>query len=160
ASIKVRPLTRSGSRVTISEQVTLVARGPVAQRLPSVVRALVLSDLPLNLWWATNTPPPMGGPLEAELSESAQQVVYDSLGWTDPARGFLATSTWLELMEITLPGGRWRTASDLSWRRLKYWRRLIAQALNPASAPGSQETLTEILVEHGPHAVGQAWMLA
>jgi glucose-6-phosphate dehydrogenase assembly protein OpcA len=160
ASIKVRPLQRSGTLVTISEQVTLVAQGPVAQRLPSVVRALVLSDLPINLWWASNTPPPMGGPLEAELSESVQQVVYDSLGWPDPARGFLATSTWLELMDTTLPGGRWRTASDVSWRRLKYWRRLIAQALNPASAPGSAETLTEILVEHGPHAVGQAWMLA
>lgn len=160
ASIKVRPLQRSGSRVTIAEQVTLVARGPVAQRLPSVVRGLVVSDLPLNLWWATNTPPPLGGPLEVELSDSAQQVVYDSLGWTDPARGVLATSTWLDQVEVTLPGGRWRTASDLSWRRLKYWRRMLVQALNPASAPGSAETLTEILVEHGPHAVGQAWMLA
>jgi glucose-6-phosphate dehydrogenase assembly protein OpcA len=160
ASIKVRLLDRTRSHLMISEQVTLVARGPVAERLPSVVRALVLSDLPQNLWWATTTSPPMGGPLEAELSESSQQVVYDSVGWTDPARCVIATATWLELMETTLPGGRWRTASDVSWRRLKYWRRLIAQALNPASAPGSTETLTEILVEHGPHGVVQAWMLA
>jgi glucose-6-phosphate dehydrogenase assembly protein OpcA len=149
-----------GGEMLASEQVTLVACGPVAQRLPSVVRGLVVSDLPLNLWWATNTPPPLGGPLEVELSDSAQQVVYDSLGWTDPARGVLATSSWLEQVETTLPGGRWRTASDLSWRRLKYWRRMLVQSLNPASAPGSAETLSEILVEHGPHAVGQAWMLA
>src|SRR5690606_34947859 len=136
-TIKVRPLRQSSSRLTISEQVTLVAAGPVTQRLPSVVRSLVVSDLPVNLWWATNTPPPLGGPIEAELSEPAQQVVYDSLGWPDPARGVLATSTWLEHLDTPLPGGRWRTASDLSWRRLKYWRRLIAQALHPGSAPGS-----------------------
>lgn len=159
-SIKVRPLHQSGSRVTISEQVTLVAGGPVALRLPSVVRGLVIGDLPVNLWWATNTPPPMGGQLEAELAELAQQVVYDSLGWPDPARGFLATATWLDQLDTPLPGGRWRTGSDLSWRRLKYWRRLLAQTLHPGSAPGCAASLTEIRVEHGPHAVGQAWMLA
>lgn len=160
ATIKVRPMHRSGSRVTICEQVTLVASGPVVQRLPAVVRGLVLSDIPQNLWWATTTPPPLGGPLEADLADSSQQVVYDSRGWMDPARGVIATSSWLDQIEIPRPGGRWRTASDLSWRRLKYWRRLIAQSLNPASVPGSAETLSEIVVEHGPHAVGQAWMLA
>ena len=50
-------------------------------------------------------------------------------------------------------------ASDLNWRRLKSWRRLLAQALAPASAPGARESVTEVLVEHGPHAVVQAWEL-
>src|SRR5205823_1817678 len=56
-------------------------------------------------------------------------------------------------------GGSWRVASDLNWRRLKYWRRLVTQALAPASAPGAAESVTEVLVEHGPHAVVQAWEL-
>ena len=43
-------------------------------------------------------------------------------------------------------------ASDLNWRRLKYWRRLLLQALEPASAPGAAETVSEVLVEHGPAA--------
>jgi glucose-6-phosphate dehydrogenase assembly protein OpcA len=48
----------------------------------------------------------------------------------------------------------------LNWRRLKYWRRLLSQALDPASAPGAIESLTEIQIEHGPHAVIQGWSLA
>lgn len=159
-SIKVRALQHSSTRLTISEQVTVVAGGAVVQRLPSVVRGLVISDLPVNLWWATNTPPPMGGPMEVELAEAAQQILYDSLAWPDPPRGFQATASWLDLLDTPLPGNRWRSASDISWRRLKYWRRLLAQSLHPGSAPGSAETISEIVVEHGPHAVGQAWMLA
>src|SRR5262249_7341657 len=53
----------------------------------------------------------------------------------------------------------WRVASDLNWRRLKYWRRLITQTLDEASAPGAAEMVSEVLVEHGPHAVVQGWML-
>jgi glucose-6-phosphate dehydrogenase assembly protein OpcA len=50
-------------------------------------------------------------------------------------------------------------ASDLNWRRLKYWRRLLAQALAEGSAPGAAESVTELHIEHGPHAVIQAWEL-
>jgi glucose-6-phosphate dehydrogenase assembly protein OpcA len=37
---------------------------------------------------------------------------------------------------------------------------MVAQALDPASQPGAAESLTEIQLEHGPHAVVQAWELA
>jgi glucose-6-phosphate dehydrogenase assembly protein OpcA len=50
-------------------------------------------------------------------------------------------------------------ASDLNWRRLKYWRRILKQALDPGAAPGAVSTATEMVVEHGPHAVVQAWEL-
>ncbi len=33
------------------------------------------------------------------------------------------------------------------------------QALDPASAPGAAESVSEVVVEHGPHAVIQAWEL-
>src|SRR5262249_37723595 len=58
------------------------------------------------------------------------------------------------------PGlGHWRVASDLNWRRLKFWRRLTAQALDPMTAPGALDSISDIQVEHGPHAVVQAWLL-
>ena len=50
--------------------------------------------------------------------------------------------------------------ADLNWRRLKYWRRVVGQALDPASAPGSAESVSEILIDHGPHTFLQAWELA
>ena len=36
----------------------------------------------------------------------------------------------------------------------------MAQALDPASAPGAYASITEVRIEHGPHAVIQAWELA
>jgi glucose-6-phosphate dehydrogenase assembly protein OpcA len=158
ARVTVRPLGEGSKRYACAEQVTLHAAGALVDRLPFAVRALLIGDLPVNLLWSAPTPPPLAGALLYELAENAQQIIYDSLGWRDPARGVSATGTWFE--QIERPGGRWRVASDLNWRRLKYWRRLLTQSLEPASAPGVAESVTEVLVEHGPHAVVQAWLLA
>jgi glucose-6-phosphate dehydrogenase assembly protein OpcA len=159
ASVLVRHLQGSKNLRSFSEQVTLHAVGAAAAKLPFAVRALLIGDLPINLWWNTLQPPALAGPLLYELAENAQQIVYDSLGWLAPARAVAATSTWLEKFETTTRAGRWRVASDLNWRRLKYWRRLIVQALDESAAPGAISSTTELLVEHGPHAVIQAWEL-
>jgi hypothetical protein len=49
--------------------------------------------------------------------------------------------------------------SDLAWRRIKPWRRLISQALEPRVTPGALASLEEVTVEHGPHALAKAWFL-
>ena len=160
ARVTVRPMHVAGGRAhACAEQVTLHAAGAAVERLPFAVRALLIGDLPTNLWWAAPQPPPLAGPLLYDLSENAQQIMYDSLGWENPVRGMAATASWLERIEREVSGGRWRVASDLNWRRLKYWRRLLNQALDPASAPGAAESVSEVVVEHGPHAVIQAWEL-
>ena len=70
-----------------------------------------------------------------------------------------ATGAWLTKFECGPKEGPWRVASDLNWRRLKFWRRMLAQALDPNTAPNAISTVSEVLVEHGPHAVIQAWEL-
>jgi glucose-6-phosphate dehydrogenase assembly protein OpcA len=159
ATVHVRPHRLDNRQQACSEQVTLHAAGPAVGRLPFAVRALQIGDLPTNLWWAAPQPPSLAGPLLYELAEHAQQIIYDSLGWLEPARAVAATATWLGQIERDSANGHWRVASDLNWRRLKYWRRLVAQALDPGSAPGAAESVSEITVEHGPHAVVQAWEL-
>ncbi len=140
------------------EQVTLTAGRGAVHHLPFAVRALLIGDLPTNLWWAAPVPPPFAGPILYELAEHAQQIVYDSMGWPDPARGVAATAAWLDQIERGGPG-RWRVASDVNWRRLKYWRRMLTQSLGGAEHRGVFESACEIRIEHGPHAVVQAWML-
>jgi glucose-6-phosphate dehydrogenase assembly protein OpcA len=157
AVVDVRARQVSSHQMACTEQVTLHAGEAAVNRLPFAVRSLLIGDLPTNLWWASPQPPPLAGPLLYELSEPAQQIIYDSLGWTEPARGVAATAAWLEQVERDAGAGGWRVASDLNWRRLKYWRRLFSQALDPASSPGAAESITEVLIEHGPHAVIQAW---
>ena len=46
---------------------------------------------------------------------------------------------------------RRRIASDLNWRRLKSWRRLLSQALDPAVRPRARlRRSSEVVIEHGP----------
>jgi glucose-6-phosphate dehydrogenase assembly protein OpcA len=149
----------SGGQQICTELISLRASGPGVGRLPFCVRELLLGDLPTNLWWAASQPPGFGGNMLFDLSERVEQIVYDSIGWLEPARAVAATAAWLTKFERGSGIGRRRVASDLNWRRLKYWRRLLGQALAPASAPGALESITEVLVEHGPHAVVQAWEL-
>ncbi len=155
--VTVRPVGPGAMHYACAEQVTLHAGGCVVDRLPFAVRSLLIGDLPVNLWWAAATPPPLSGSLLHDLAEDAQQIIYDSVGWPDPARGVAATGGWLE--QIERPGVRWRVASDLNWRRLKYWRRLLDEALGFLSREDVAEVVSEIHLEHGPHGMVHAWLL-
>jgi glucose-6-phosphate dehydrogenase assembly protein OpcA len=155
AAVRVEVRGLAVHQLACSEQVVLSAPAGLADRLPFAVRSLSIGDLPTNLWWASPQPPPLAGNLLYDLAEYAQQIMYDSLGWPDPARGVAATATWLESVERFNDAQRWRVASDLNWRRLKYWRRLVTQALEPVEV----DSITEVAVSHGPHAVVQAWEL-
>jgi glucose-6-phosphate dehydrogenase assembly protein OpcA len=140
-----------------SEQINLYAPAAAVAKLPFVVSYLVIGDLPVNLWWASNVPPPLGGELAHDLAQHADQIIFDSLGWRDPPRGMAAVVNWIQHMQQSSPTMHRQLAADLNWRRLKYWRRLLSQALDPATAPGFLQAINEVVLEHGPHAVIQAW---
>ena len=135
-----------------SEQVTVRAGSVGIRRLPSLVRSLLLGDLATSLWWAIPEAPPLSGTLFDELTDLADQVIYDSVAWTDPLHQLIGTANWIGR-------GHAKIIADLAWRRPKLWRRLIAQSLDPAYAPGALEGIADIHIEHGPHALTQAWLL-
>ncbi len=144
-----------------SELVRLRAGGPSVERLIYAVRGLIIGDLPTNLWWANAVPPSAASVgLMNQLTDQVEQVIYDSTGWADPRAGVEATTPWLHRFEHAPNKGPCRVASDLNWRRLKTWRRVLGQALDPETTPGALESIREVVIEHGPHAVIQGWMLA
>jgi glucose-6-phosphate dehydrogenase assembly protein OpcA len=142
-----------GQQQICSEHITVSAGADALRRLPSVARSLVIGDLPTALWWTPNGPPPTAGELFQELADMATQVIYDSSGWPDPVAGMITTAEWAT-------GSNTRqVASDLVWRRLKPWKRLISQTLDPAVTPGAMEAISDVEIEHGPHALPLAWLL-
>ena len=141
-----------GGKQVCSEHVTIATGARGARRLPSVARPLLIGDLPTALWWAAPQAPPLEGELFHELAGMADQVIYDSVGWPDAARGVLATADWVA-------GQGEQTVADLAWRPLKPWRRLIGQSLDPFVVPGALDAISDVIVEHGPHALPQAWLL-
>jgi glucose-6-phosphate dehydrogenase assembly protein OpcA len=159
AAVQVCERPAGEGRLAYSEVVMLHATGRAVERLPFAVRGLAVGNLPINVWWACQRPPAAGGSLLHELVEHAEQILYDSAGWLDPGRGLAATANWLEGVERESGRGTWRVASDLNWRRLRTWRRVLAQALDPATAEGAIESITEVKVEHGTEHAVQAWLL-
>jgi glucose-6-phosphate dehydrogenase assembly protein OpcA len=154
AHVSAYARTLGDNRQVCSELVSVVATGDDTRRLPSAARSLLIGDLPTTLWWASPTPPPLGGELFEELSAMAGQVIYESLGWLDPVHNMIAVADWA----ARDPGGQ--LIADISWRRLKGWRRIISQGLDPTVVPGAQQAISEVYMEHGPHGLPQAWLLS
>ncbi len=142
----------SGKQIC-SEHVTVTTSGSGARRLPSVARPLLIGDLPTALWWASAQTPSLDSELFPELAAMADHVIYDSVGWPDAARGVVSIADWAAQVRAG------QVVSDIAWRRLKPWRRLIGQALDPAVAPGALQSISDVVVDHGPHALPQAWLL-
>ena len=140
-----------GSRQLCSEHVDIRFDPAAAGRLGSVLRPLLIGDLPTALWWASNEPPPLSNGLFDALAELADQVIYDSIGWPNPAEGVRVMTRWVM--------GENRPVFNLAWRYLKPWRRILAQVLNPEVAPGALQNIDSIRLEHGPHALPMAWLL-
>ena len=153
ASIALQGCIRGSSLQICGELVIIGAGGPATPRLASVARAVLLGDLPTSLWWASPEAPPLAGELFSQLAELADQVIYDSAAWADPLRQLVVTANWVS-------GSGRQVASDLAWRRARLWRRIIAQSLDPTLAPGALEGIEEAHIEHGPHALTQAWLLS
>jgi len=140
-------------RQICSEHITLSGPSSSLQRLPSTARPLLIGDLPTTLWWAAPDPPPAAGALFDDLAGMVDHVIYDSAGWLDPVRGMVAVAGWALGLESRM------VVSDLAWRRGKPWRRLVGQTLDPKLVPGALQSIEEIEIEHGPHALPQAWFL-
>ncbi|HEX8793106.1 MAG TPA: glucose-6-phosphate dehydrogenase assembly protein OpcA, partial [Polyangiaceae bacterium] len=102
-----------------SERVALVARGAVAARLPSVVGALMVTDVPTTLVWLGRVH--ADDPVFAALATDATRIVLDA------SRGSLASLAdvvyWLRAKAPAVRPG----VADLAWVRLAPWQELCAR---------------------------------
>lgn len=140
-------------RQVCSEYIIVEATDRALRRLPYTVRSLLLGDLPTSLWWATTQAPPLAGEIFTELARMSDQVIYESQAWADPVEGMVTTADWAMASPAEL------AVADLEWRRIKYWRRIISQNLDPSVTPAALDHITEVRVQHGPHALPKAWLL-
>lgn len=136
-----------------AERIDVISTAEATERLPSVARSLLIGDLPTTLWWASQRPPPTAGEVFFQLAELANQIIYDNIGWLNPAQGVAAMTRWVAAQQNT------QIVHNLAWRRFAGWRKLISQMLDPQAAPGALESLHSIEIAHGPHALPLTWLL-
>lgn len=136
-----------------AERIDVISSAALAGRLTSVARSQLIGDLPTTLWWASQQPPPTAGDVFFQLAELANQIIYDNMGWLNPAQGVAAMTRWVAAQENI------QIVHNLAWRRFAGWRKLISQVLDPLAAPNDLSELHTIEIAHGPHALPMTWLL-
>lgn len=110
------------------EQISIAARGGAIARVPGLVTPLLVSDLPVVVWWLADSP--LDSPVFGRLVEGADRVIVDSSTFSDACAGLA------RLSRASLGRHRRIPLSDLNWARLTSWRNLVAQFFDsPAALP-------------------------
>lgn len=104
-----------------SEEVAIVAGGDRVLRVPPLVNALLIPDMPVALWWLGDLPHEEPDYV-MHLLEPADRLIVDSCGFNDPADLALVAS--VAERTFTAP-------ADLNWIRLEEWRAAMASLFDP-----------------------------
>lgn len=131
----------AGGRHLCCEQVTLRASGRFAVELPSASVPLLISDLPVFLWWR--------GTLRLvnedfqRLASAADRIIIDSAQCREPYEELQGLNEFLR---------RWRKGrqglSDLNWSRLTAWRSLLAGFYDVPEHAGALSRLSRVRIEY------------
>ncbi|MGD9890688.1 MAG: glucose-6-phosphate dehydrogenase assembly protein OpcA [Dehalococcoidia bacterium] len=130
-----------GERRVCSEQITVTGGGTSRPLLFGAITPLLITDLPATFWW-TGRPRP-ADPVFLQFARGAvDRVVLDSGLFRDPGAGLIALARWKE--------DRRRRAAigDLAWERLREWRQLLAQTMDPPEARGHLRSITDVTIEY------------
>lgn len=127
---------------------SILLRVPLAaiDQMPGLVRPLLVNDLPTHLFWAAPWPASPGG-LDG-LARLCDHVVVDS-------RRFRSAPN--ELLRLVDRRTRGERLSDLSWLRLRPWRRALAECFERFAW---QRQPVRATVVHGKDATAAAVLLA
>ena len=133
-------LRGGGSAQVCAEQVTIHAQGPPAEHLESLAGPLLISDLPVFLWYPGTFSP--SSPEFAGMASLADRVIVDSA----------ATGDCACLKEIAglLEDPEAPAVGDLQWVMLSPWRALVSELFNPPERTGELEKIRKVEVLHTP----------
>lgn len=124
------------ARRVLLECITLHAGRREQRRIASIIRPLLLDDLPTQFFWAAGVPDDAS--LLVALGSLADQIVVDSSLFTDPD----ADAQRLDALGLPVV--------DLAWLHLRAWRRALAEAFEhftwTTGAP------VEVTIRHGDTA--------
>jgi glucose-6-phosphate dehydrogenase assembly protein OpcA len=132
---------RGGGAQVCAEQVTIHAEGPPAKHLESLAGPLLVSDLPVFLWYPGPFSP--SSPEFSGMAGLADRVILDSAAAGDCERSLREIAGLLDEPEMPAVG-------DLQWVQLSPWRSLVAELFSSPERAGELERLRGIEIQHAP----------
>lgn len=138
-------LPSASSKQVCCEQVTITAGGAQADEVPSAVAPLLLSDLPVYLWWHA-VPRLADKAMFRRLVDLSDRVVIDSAQFRDPEADLASMAA------VLTETPRWTALSDLNWARLTAWRALLAGFYDIADYRPLLNQLKQVTIRYAPPA--------
>ena len=132
---------RGGGAQVCAEQVTIHAEGPPAEHLECLAGPLLVSDLPVFLWYPGPFSP--SSPEFAGMASLADRIILDSAAAEDCELSLREIAGLLEEEETPAVG-------DLQWVQLSPWRSLVAELFSSPERAGELGRLTGIEIQHAP----------
>ena len=120
----------TGRAQICGEQISIEASGAALERVPGTVLPLLVTDVPVVLWWSAGVP--TDSPLFPRLTALSDRLVVDSATFDAPEH---QVRNLIELSQQR------QALSDLAWGRLTPWRELTAQFFD---SPSTSKHLQEI----------------
>lgn len=148
-----------GGRQVCSEEVSIVAAGERVHHVPPLLKALLLPDMPVAVWWLGDLPNEQHDYVET-LLDPADRLIVDSSQF----------NSLEDLALVSRIAGKTTTApADLNWARLEEWRAATATLFDPAPMRDKMRSIRAIRVigggdgTFGSHAAAllyASWLIA
>ena len=136
-------LPTATSKQVCCEQVTITAAGAGVNDVASAVTPLLLSDLPVYLWWRA-VPRIQDKKLFRKLADISDRLIIDSALFNDPHGDFAGMAAVLNATP------RWTAISDLNWARLTAWRALLAGFYDVSDYRPFLDQLDQVVIKYAP----------
>ena len=137
----------SGSRLVCCEYITLRGTKKALDRVDSLVKSLVIADLPKFVWWkATPNPEQL---LFQSMAEVSSCIILDSSYYGDPE------SELLKIHQLVDSGTH---VADLNWYRLAPWQELSAASFDPPERRMALLELDQLGIDYEKGNAAQALM--
>ncbi len=123
------------------EQVTLSARGRFVAELPSAAIPLLVSDLPVFLWW--RDAPRLEDQIFTGLNRAADRVIIDSAEFQNPHHDLVILAALLQREHEAH-----EAISDLNWGRLTSWRALLASFYDVKDYRQALDLISRVCIQY------------
>lgn len=140
ASIGTHRLDPSSTVHAQCEVVSLHVRGVTGEHLAALVDPLLLSGVPVYLWWLDT--PPFGTRELLDAVRICDALVVDSARFDRPYQSFLG------LADLALSAHRHLGVADFQWARLEAWREAIAEFFEPKERRSYMAGIAEVGIDY------------
>jgi glucose-6-phosphate dehydrogenase assembly protein OpcA len=149
AAVGVRARKVTNGRTILHELVHINAGGDLAYSLPSILRPLLITNLPTYLWW--HGEPPVGHPFWQRMIDTWHRVILNSAEFARPFDGMAL------LANFCSDARAYHTVGDLSWTRLAPWRDMFAQIFDNQRFRPFLDGIDMVTIEYSG---GSAWEMS